>query len=55
MKNRRFLNLVTQDMNRPMYSLHRLDPMKQLFYRSSTEAREAAAAQDAKKKKETIP
>jgi hypothetical protein len=34
-----------------MYSLHRLDPMKHLFYPSSTAAREAAAAQDAKNKK----
>ncbi|CAM0909339.1 unnamed protein product [Alopecurus aequalis] len=44
MKSPRFVNLITHDWDRRMYSLHRLDTMKHLFYPSSARARESAAA-----------
>ncbi|VAH16886.1 unnamed protein product [Triticum turgidum subsp. durum] len=47
--NTRFVNLIVQDLSRRMYSLHRLDPIKYLFY-PSTEARKAALAKTEKNK-----
>ncbi|KAM3402065.1 hypothetical protein ACQJBY_006173 [Aegilops geniculata] len=47
--NTRFVNLIVHDLSRRMYSLHRLDPLKYLFY-PSTEARKAALAETMKNK-----
>ncbi|CAN6218653.1 unnamed protein product [Urochloa humidicola] len=38
MINRRFVNVVTENYMSGMYSLHRLDVSKHLFYRSAAEA-----------------
>ncbi|CAN6167923.1 unnamed protein product [Urochloa humidicola] len=44
MINRRFVNIVAENYKSGMYSLHRLDVSKHLFYPSAAEADAAAAA-----------
>lgn len=44
---RRFVNLVAENRKSGMYSLHRLEAAKHLFYPSATEAKAAAAATEA--------